>query len=145
MKAQSILLVIILALATYAAFISLKQPDRYLGSVVYDVHVINGFSDNSSMPLVVWCSSSADDDIGGRALQEGDEFSWSVKTIFWANIKFRCTMKFDRRRRRFEAFRRSRDVERCNPTRHCFWLVKKDGFYFGNDGINWRKDFSWTM
>nr|GLL41245.1 uncharacterized protein LOC109176443 [Ipomoea trifida] len=141
-KTQNILLLIV-GMATYIALIALStQPDAYFGNV-YGVHIINGFTNNSSLPLVVWCNSGDGDDIGGRALQERDDFSWSVKPTLWTNFLFSCTMKFDRQRRKFAAFSQGRDVSRCSATRRCFWLVKEDGFYFSVDGINWRKDFSW--
>nr|GMD70090.1 S-protein homolog 6-like [Ipomoea batatas] len=141
-KTQNILLLIV-GMATYIALIALStQPDAYFGNV-YGVHIINGFTNNSSLPLVVWCNSGDGDDIGGRALQERDDFSWSVKPTLWTNLLFSCTMKFDQQRRKFAAFSQGRDVSRCSPTRRCFWLVKEDGFYFSVDGINWRKDFSW--
>ncbi|CAN4120689.1 unnamed protein product [Withania somnifera] len=124
------------------ALISIKQPDEYFEKI-YNIHIINGFTNNSSLPLVVWCISSDRVDIGGRALQEHDEYSWSVKTTFWKNTQFLCTMKFDQQKRSFQAFQR-KDIQRCSPTRECFWLVKEDGFYFSNDEIYWRRDFSWT-
>ncbi|XP_009595483.1 S-protein homolog 21 [Nicotiana tomentosiformis] len=141
MKAYNIFL-LILGLASYVTFISIKQPYDYFGNI-YNVHIINGFTNNSSLPLVVWCSSGDTGDIGGRALQERDDFSWSVKTKFWKNSQYVCTMKLDQKRRRFQAFYGSRDVQRCSPTKQCFWLVKEDGFYFSNDEIYWQKDFSW--
>ncbi|CAN4095678.1 unnamed protein product [Withania somnifera] len=135
MKAHNIFL-LILGLATYITFLSLKQPPYhnyyYFGNNIYNIHIINGFTNNSSLPLIVWCSSG-----------ERDDFSWSVKTKFWKNTMYLCTMKLDQKRRKFEAFHGVRDVQRCNPTKHCFWLVKEDGFYFSNDEIYWKKDFSW--
>lgn len=148
MKAHNIFL-LILGLATYITFISLKQQPYhhnyyYFGNNIYNIHIINGFTNNSSLPLIVWCSSDDDSgDIGGRALQERDDFSWSVETKFWKNTMYFCTMKLDQKRRKFQAFHGNRDVQRCNPTNHCFWLVKEDGFYFSNDEIYWQKDFSW--
>ncbi|KAK0608494.1 hypothetical protein LWI29_031563 [Acer saccharum] len=63
---------------------------------------------HSSLPLVIWCSSG-DSDLGGRALQEGDDFSWSLTTtnFFWGSStssNFLCTMKWDAKRKRFDAF-----------------------------------------
>lgn len=135
----------ILGVACYIIMLILiKQPDEYFGQV-YNVHIINGFTNNSSLPLVVWCNADDGADMGGRALQERDEFSWSVKTTFWKSTQYLCTMKNDNQRRSFQAFQRRRDIQRCSPTRECFWLVKEDGFYFSNDEIYWRKDFSWTL
>ncbi|KAL0433076.1 UNVERIFIED_CONTAM: hypothetical protein Slati_2641900 [Sesamum latifolium] len=112
----------------------------------YDVRIINGFSNNSSLPLVVWCVSEDTGDIGGRALQERDDYGWTVKTgLFWSSSRFLCTMKWDAKRKKFEAFRSSRDRYRCGACRQCFWLVKEDGFYFSNDdGVHWIKDFPWV-
>ncbi|GFQ06960.1 hypothetical protein PHJA_002840100 [Phtheirospermum japonicum] len=97
------------------------------------------------MPLVVWCVSYNAGDIGGRALQERDDYSWTVEnnSIFSSSPRFDCTMKWDAKRKRFEAFRASRDRYRCGARRQCLWLVKEDGFYFSNDGVNWIKDFPW--
>ncbi|KAK2643874.1 hypothetical protein Ddye_019069 [Dipteronia dyeriana] len=124
------------------------QPVEDLYGIEYDVRVINGFTNNSSLPLVIWCSSG-DSDLGGRALQEGDDFSWSLTTtnFFWGSFtgnNFLCTMKWDAKRKRFDAFNVPRDSRRCyNPFRKCSWLVKEDGFYFSNDEVTWKKDFSW--
>ncbi|CAN0896820.1 hypothetical protein LINGRAHAP2_LOCUS18722 [Linum grandiflorum] len=111
----------------------------------FDVRVINGFTNNSSLPLVIWCSSSRDNDMGGRALQEGDDFEWILRTGFWDRpaVRIVCTMKWDTKRRKFEAFKVPRDLRRCNPMRKCSWLVREDGFYFSSDEVNWKKDFSW--
>ncbi|OAY28194.1 self-incompatibility protein S1 [Manihot esculenta] len=108
----------------------------------YDVRVINGFTNNSSLPLVIWCSSNGRQ-LGARALQEGDDFSWSLRTNFWGDTHFLCTVKWDERRRLFYAFKVPRDIYRCSLFRKCSWLVREDGFYFSNDEINWKKDFSW--
>lgn len=145
MKTQSALLLLILvAFALYTTiFISFRQP-LYFGNTIYDVRIINGFSNNSSMPLVVWCVSQDRGDIGGRALQERDDYSWTVKMgLFWSSSPFVCTMKWDGKRKKFEAFRASRDRYRCGACGQCFWLVKEDGFYFSNNGVNWIKDFPW--
>ncbi|XP_047335798.1 S-protein homolog 6-like [Impatiens glandulifera] len=125
-------------------FTSLVQPDYFVGGV-YEIQVINGFRNNSSLPLVIWCTSGDQDDMGGRALQEGDDFGWRVKAGFLrASSHFICTLKWDDKRKRFDAFKVERDSHRCGPLRKCFWLVKEDGFYFSNDGENWMKDFSWS-
>ncbi|KAJ0036035.1 S-protein homolog 6-like [Pistacia vera] len=137
---SSILLILLVALGII--FISLFQPEQYFFGTEYDVRVINGFSNNSSLPLVIWCSSE-DSDLGGRALQEGDDFSWRLKTNFWGTTNFLCTMKWEGKRKRFDAFKVRRDCRRCNPFRKCSWLVKEDGFYFSNDEVNWKKDFPW--
>lgn len=127
-------------------FISLLEPHNLY--TTYDVRVINGFTNNSSLPLVIWCSSG-DSDLGGRALQEGDDFSWSLQTssfflLLSSSHDFLCTMKWEAKRKRFRAFNVPRDTRRCYfPFRKCSWLVKEDGFYFSSDEINWKKDFSW--
>ncbi|KAL0548058.1 hypothetical protein IC582_012499 [Cucumis melo] len=116
-----------------------------LFGIEYEVRVINGFTNNSSLPLVIWCASK-DGDIGGRALQEHDDFSWPVKTNFWITTttsQFSCTVKLDRTRKSFDAFKVPRDIYRCSALRKCSWLVMEDGFYFSDDEVNWKKDFSW--
>ncbi|KAL0392624.1 UNVERIFIED_CONTAM: hypothetical protein Sradi_2485200 [Sesamum radiatum] len=139
MKTQNALILLISGFALYTTFLSFKQH-------TYDVRIINGFSNNSSLPLVVWCVSEDEGDIGGRALQERDDYGWTVKTgLFWSSSRFICTMKWDGKRKKFEAFRSSRDRYRCGARRQCFWLVKEDGFYFSNDdGVHWIKDFPWV-
>ncbi|KAF7837360.1 S-protein-like protein 5 [Senna tora] len=108
----------------------------------YSVRVINGFTNNSSLPLVIWCSSE-EADLGGRALQERDDFSWTMRPNLWSTNLMKCTMKWDRTRKRFDAFRASRDVRRCAPLKMCSWMVTEHGFYFSNDQVNWYKDFEW--
>ncbi|KAG7028781.1 hypothetical protein SDJN02_09962, partial [Cucurbita argyrosperma subsp. argyrosperma] len=119
------------------------STDQLYG-IEYEVRVINGFTNNSSLPLVIWCASK-DSDIGGRALQEHDDFSWLVKTNFWITTtsQFSCTVKLDRTRRSFDAFKVPRDIYRCSAFRKCSWLVMEDGFYFSDDEVNWKKEFSW--
>ncbi|KAG5011610.1 hypothetical protein JHK86_023871 [Glycine max] len=108
----------------------------------YYVRVINGFSDNSSVPLVIWCASE-EMDLGGRALQEHDDFSWVMRPNFWSSNRMKCTMKWGNTRKSFEAFKASRDTDRCGLHRMCSWMVTQNGFYFSNDEVNWRKDFLW--
>ncbi|KAM7258271.1 hypothetical protein ACFE04_014012 [Oxalis oulophora] len=118
------------------------QPE-YFSEVEYEVRVINGFTNNSSLPLVIWCISQ-DMDLGGRALQEKDDYSWNIKTSLWAfNRQYQCTMKWEEKRKKFDAFQFPRDVNRCGLLRKCFWLVREDGFYFSNDNVVWKKAFSW--
>ncbi|XP_012077674.1 self-incompatibility protein S1 [Jatropha curcas] len=122
-------------------FLSVYQPEPFSG-LEYDVRVINGFTNNSSLPLVIWCSSDVEE-LGGRALQEGDDFSWSLKTNSWGTTHYLCTIKWDEKRRQFDAFKIPRDIYRCSLLKKCSWLVREDGFYFSNDEVNWKKDFSW--
>ncbi|KAI4338180.1 hypothetical protein L6164_016524 [Bauhinia variegata] len=136
-------LFLILGLASFIIAISTIQPAaEYLLGSEYEVRVINGFKDNSSLPLVIWCSSE-DADLGGRALQEHDDFSWKMKTNLWSCNHMKCTMKWDQTRKSFEAFKASRDTYRCGPLKRCFWMVTENGFYISNDEVNWNKDFSW--
>ncbi|KAI4346074.1 hypothetical protein L6164_013156 [Bauhinia variegata] len=136
-------LFLILTLCSFIIVISTIEPAaEYILGSEYEVRVINGFTDNSSLPLVIWCASE-DADLGGRALQEHDDFSWKMKTGFWSSNCMTCTMKWDQIRKRFEAFKASRDNYRCGPLKRCFWMVTQNGFYFSNDEVNWNKDFSW--
>ncbi|CAN1278726.1 S-protein homolog 24 [Linum perenne] len=133
------LVAVVIILAVYD-----NQQHYLLTMQDYDVRVINGFTNNSSLPLVIWCSSGGDD-LGGRALQEGDDFSWSTRSnYFWGTNGFLCTMKWDEKRKKFDAFKVPRDIQRCSLTRKCSWLVTEDGFYFSSDEVNWNKDFSWS-
>ncbi|KAJ9182384.1 hypothetical protein P3X46_006385 [Hevea brasiliensis] len=134
-------ILLIFCLAIGIIFLSLYESDHIPG-LQYDVRVINGFTNNSSLPLVIWCSSNGDE-LGGRALQEGEDFSWSLRTNFWGNTHYLCTMKWEERRRQFDAFKVPRDIYRCSLFRKCSWLVREDGFYFSDDEVNWKKDFSW--
>ncbi|KAG5542894.1 hypothetical protein RHGRI_015849 [Rhododendron griersonianum] len=108
-----------------------NRLSRFLFSTEYDVSVINGFKNNSSLPLVIWCSSSSRGDMGGRALQEGDDFSWSLETNIWGTPLYSCTMKWDQMRKRFVAFEVGRDSSRCAPSRKCFWSFRMDHLDLG--------------
>ncbi|GAB4843703.1 hypothetical protein Ancab_013668 [Ancistrocladus abbreviatus] len=148
MKNGKIILCLVAWALVVIILITIRQPDCHFHSIKYDVRIVNGFTNNSSLPLVIWCASK-DSDMGGRALQEGDDYSWSLETKLFTWIigddeNIFCTMKWDGRRKKFDAFRVSRDSHRCSPLRLCLWLVKEDGFYFSNDGKNYFKDFSWT-
>lgn len=120
----------------------IHRSEYVFGSGEYYVKVINGFTDNSSVPLVIWCSSE-EVDLGGRALQEHDDFSWIMRPKLWSSNHMKCTMKWDSTRKSFDAFKASRDTYRCGLHRICSWRVTQDGFYFSNDEVNWRKDFIW--
>ncbi|GFP92436.1 hypothetical protein PHJA_001387800 [Phtheirospermum japonicum] len=142
---KTLALFLILASASFTTLILFTHPLDF-DNTNYDVRVINGFTNNSSEPLVVWCVSRDTGDIGGRALQERDDYSWTVESsvfFYWSSSRFVCTMKWEGKRKRFEAFRVSRDRYRCGARRQCLWLVREDGFYFGNDGFNWVRDFPW--
>ncbi|KAI3791088.1 hypothetical protein L2E82_04681 [Cichorium intybus] len=145
MKNWQIFLVFLLA--SYILFMSVKHHDPEYFSIHgirYQVRIVNGFTNNSSLPLVIWCTSQ-DGDIGGRALQEGDDFSWDTRLSFWTSTPaFSCTMKWDRTRKKFEPFQVHRDTIKSGDSKKCLWLVKEGGFYFSNDEYNWVKDFSWS-
>ena len=138
-----LLLTLSVAFVLLVIFMSMLRPAEPLnGGSEYEVRVVNGFTNNSSLPLVIWCASK-DSELGGRALQEHDDFSWRLKTNIWGTTHFWCTMKWDQMRKSFDAFKASRDAYRCGIARKCSWLVKEDGFYFSNDEVNWQKDFPW--
>ncbi|QCD77360.1 S-protein homolog 5 [Vigna unguiculata] len=138
----SVYLILCVASSIIMVMATVQRARFLLGTNDYYVRVINGFTDNSSVPLVIWCSSE-EMDLGGRALQEHDDFSWVMRPSFWSSNRMKCTMKWDSTRKSFEAFKASRDTERCGIHRTCSWMVTQDGFYFSNDEVNWRKDFLW--
>ncbi|XP_050259820.1 S-protein homolog 5-like [Quercus robur] len=137
----SLMLPFSFAIALLVVYMLILQPDQLHGRE-YDVRVVNGFTNNDSLPLVIWCASK-DSDLGGRALQEHDDFSWRLRTNLWGTTHFLCTMKWDQKRKSFDAFKGPRDIYRCGPLRKCSWLVREDGFYFSNDEVNWKREFSW--
>ncbi|WJX27519.1 hypothetical protein P8452_16330 [Trifolium repens] len=138
----SVYLILCFASSIFIVVAMVQRTQHIFGGDEYYVRVINGFTDNSSVPLVIWCSSE-EMDLGGRALQEHDEFSWIMRPNFWSSNYMKCTMKWDSTRKSFDAFEASRDIERCRLHRLCSWRVTQDGFYFSNDEVNWRKDFIW--
>ncbi|MED6110285.1 hypothetical protein PIB30_041561 [Stylosanthes scabra] len=138
-------LMLCLAISIVVVTTTIERAKNFslFGNNEYYVQVINGFSDNSSVPLVIWCSSE-EMDLGGRALQEHDDFSWIMRPGFWGgNNEMKCTMKWDTTRRSFDAFMASRDTHRCGAYRMCYWMVTQDGFFFSNDQVNWSMDFLW--
>nr|POE71736.1 hypothetical protein CFP56_52600 [Quercus suber] len=112
------------AIALLVVYMLILQPDQLHGRE-YDVRVVNGFTNNDSLPLVIWCASK-DSDLGGRALQEHDDFSWRLRTNLWGTTHFLCTMKWDQKRKSFDAFKVPRDIYRCGPLRKCSWLRPLD-------------------
>ncbi|KAJ0092963.1 hypothetical protein Patl1_25858 [Pistacia atlantica] len=95
---SSILLILLVALGII--FISLFQPEQYFFGTEYDVRVINGFSNNSSLPLVIWCSSE-DSDLGGRALQEGRRFQLETQNQLLGHHKFLVHHEVGRKKKTF--------------------------------------------
>ncbi|XP_057757427.1 uncharacterized protein LOC130976554 [Arachis stenosperma] len=145
MKNNIVRFFLMLCFALFIVFLTntIERANYLFGNNEYYVQVINGFSDNSSVPLVIWCSSE-EMDLGGRALQEHDDFSWTMRPSFWGgNNEMKCTMKWDSTRRSFDAFMASRDTHRCGAYRMCYWMVTQDGFFFSNDQVNWSMDFLW--
>ncbi|KAI3823079.1 hypothetical protein L1987_04505 [Smallanthus sonchifolius] len=134
-------------LASNIVFMCIKyhhnEYDFSIQGVKYQIRVVNGFTNNSSLPLVIWCTTH-DGDIGGRALQEGDDYTWYTRLSFWTPTPaYSCTIKWDRTRKMFEAFQVHQGRARCGMSRKCLWLVKEDGIYFSNNESNWVKDFLW--
>lgn len=143
MKFRACFFVILCFASSIIIVMGVMQRAQYLfSSDEYQVKVINGFTDNSSVPLVIWCSSD-EVDLGGRGLQEHDDFSWFMKPNFWSTNRMKCTMKWGNIRKSFDAFKASRDIDRCGIHRICSWRVTQDGFFFSNDEVNWKKDFTW--
>ncbi|CAN8258293.1 unnamed protein product [Cochlearia groenlandica] len=143
MNTQKQILILITIISLTIILTSMFQPQTFSLGQEYDVRVINNFRDNSSLPLVIWCSSPHGD-LGGRALQEGDDFGWTARISLWSwRVEYTCTMKWESKKRRFEAFKISRDINRCGITKKCSWSVREDGFYFSSDEVYWTKDFSW--
>ncbi|KAK9078953.1 hypothetical protein SSX86_000622 [Deinandra increscens subsp. villosa] len=140
MKKWQIFLLSMLAASSYIVFMSSKWLSIH-GIITYEIRVVNGFTNNSSLPLVIWCDEG---DIGGRALQQGDDYTWDTRVSMWTQA-YRCTMKWGGTRKKFEAFERGRcrTSSSSSSVRKCSWLVKEDGFYFSNDECKWVKDFSW--
>lgn len=124
----SVYLILCFASSIIIVMAMIQRAQYLFGSDEYYVRVINGFTDNSSVPLVIWCSSE-EVDLGGRALQEHDDFSWIMRPNFWSSNHMKCTMKWDNIRKRFDAFKAFRDTNRCGPHRVCSWRVTQDGFY----------------
>jgi hypothetical protein len=120
----------------------MQQKQYLFGNYEYYVQVVNGFTNNSSVPLIIWCSSK-EMDLGGRGLQEHDDFSWIMRPNLWSSNHMKCTMKWNSNRKSFDAFKASRDIERCGLYKLCSWRVTQDGFYFSNDQVNWKKEFTW--
>ncbi|CAA7045679.1 unnamed protein product [Microthlaspi erraticum] len=144
MNTPKILLLVLIVISLTIIFTLVLQPQTMLFGEEYDVRVINSFRGNSSVPLVIWCNSPQGD-MGGRALQEGDDFGWTAKMELWSwRQVYTCTMKWESKRKRFEAFKVSRDSNRCGITKKCSWSVREDGFYFSSDEVYWTKDFSWS-
>ncbi|EFH59754.1 Plant self-incompatibility S1 [Arabidopsis thaliana x Arabidopsis arenosa] len=142
-KTIILLLLMLIAISLTIIFTLILQPQTMFLGEEFDVRVINSFRDNSSLPLVIWCTSPQGD-LGGRALQEGDDFEWTAKIDLWSWMaEYTCTMKWNSKRKRFEAFKVSRDSNRCGSTKKCSWSVREDGFYFSSDEVYWTKDFSW--
>ncbi|XP_076889131.1 S-protein homolog 29-like [Bidens hawaiensis] len=123
------------------------QHDFSIQGSEYQIRVVNGFTNNSSVPLVIWCTTQ-DGDIGGRALQEGDDYTWYTRLTLWTwapTPTYSCTIKWDTTRKTFEAFLPHRDRVRCGSRKKCLWLVKEDGVYFSDDESDWVKDYLWIQ
>ncbi|KAF2545488.1 hypothetical protein F2Q70_00020821 [Brassica cretica] len=136
MRTMKKILLSLIIISSIITLTSMLQPHTLSLGEEFDVRVINSFRDNSSLPLVIWCTSPQGD-LGGRALQEGDDFRWTARIELWSwRAEYTCTIKWELKRKRFEAFKVSRDSNRCGITKQCSWSVREDGFYFSSDEIS---------
>ncbi|PWA75273.1 plant self-incompatibility protein S1 family [Artemisia annua] len=103
---------------------------------LYAVYITDGDVDN----LMAHCKSG-DDDLGDKKLTPNQYFHWMFRQNFFLTTVFTCTYRWmapdntELKSVTFNAF----DIEisiLCGDEysiNRCYWLVRKDGFYFSRD------------
>lgn len=98
----------------------------------FRVHVINGLPN----PMTVHCASR-NNDFGMKQVAVNEDFHWSFHRNFLLNTLYFCHFWWSSYNRSFDVFNYTIS-EDCRFDKlkidgnECVWVVKEDGFYFGN-------------
>ncbi|OVA07077.1 Plant self-incompatibility S1 [Macleaya cordata] len=108
------------------------------------VWVTNDLGPNT--PLTFHCKSK-DDDLGERTLAYKQSWNWSFTINFWWTTLFWCNMWWHDSNGQLvyashDAYKAKRDYrEHCRMD--CFWSIRKDGWYYGDDAQSEKLMFTW--
>ena len=118
------------------AFSKVEEPQKSGFLDLYAVYITDGDVDN----LMAHCKSG-DDDLGDKKLTPNQYFHWMFRQNIILTTTFTCTYRWmvpdgtELKSVTFNAF----DLEisiLCGDEysiNRCYWLVRKDGFYFSRD------------
>lgn len=102
------------------------------GTYGFTVNVINGLPNS----LALHCASK-DDDFGFQHILANENYHWYFHRNFWLTTRYKCTFWWASKSARFDVFNYTISEEcrfdKLNVDHNqCVWIVKEDGFYFGN-------------
>ncbi|EEF41296.1 conserved hypothetical protein [Ricinus communis] len=106
-------------------------PNNCQFFIRYHVHVVNGLSPGKI--LFVHCKS-ADNNLGGYNVGNGQEFSWSFKMNFLRRTLYWCRMAPDNQSYAdLKVFWDDKHLlDSCGDDHQCIWIAKDDGVYLRN-------------
>ncbi|KAM7462260.1 hypothetical protein LguiA_030381 [Lonicera macranthoides] len=118
----------------------------------YEIHIFNGFP-NNSYTLRCRCQSK-DTDFGYHDLARGEEFYWKFRNHVFGKTLYFCHFYWGNINKVVDVFNAQKGFPSCgdgksNKDKKCYWLVKDDGFYSckdicaPNNPIFWEKIYSW--
>ena len=100
----------------------------------FHMYIINDIPED-----IVVHVNSKDDDLGNRTLPLGGSRDWSFCDLFWT--RFRGEFWWGSKYISFNVFdthvRQDCDTETRSGTRHCYWLIRPEGFYMGSENNTW--------
>ncbi|XAR48894.1 hypothetical protein NMG60_11031874, partial [Bertholletia excelsa] len=106
-----------------------------------DVHVINRLPSQ----LKIHCRSK-DNDLGERALNKDQEFSWKFKTNIFGTTLYWCNFTWGAKFTSFDVFNKTVKPgcqDNIGIKMHCYWEVRSDGFYFSRNNKDYQKACGW--
>ncbi|KAK8618230.1 hypothetical protein V6N13_132230 [Hibiscus sabdariffa] len=114
----------------------------------YHIHVVNDlplFRSRAKVPQFYLRCKSGDRDIGDKAMLKGEHYTWDTKVNLFRTTLFFCNARWvNYKRITFDAFRASRDEDRCEEYHNsCMWSVRSDGIYFSNNNVTWTNEYPW--
>ncbi|PWA37856.1 plant self-incompatibility protein S1 family [Artemisia annua] len=134
----------------FCTFRWMAPDDRTKLKNLYTVFVMDGEIDN----LKAHCRSG-DDDIGEKSLTVPQYFHWTFRMNIIGSTRFICNFRWMAdentvlKDKTFDVFN-IRIMYRCGErfdVNNCYWLVRKDGFYFAKDDKpfpdGWQLLFNW--
>ncbi|PWA96908.1 plant self-incompatibility S1 [Artemisia annua] len=108
----------------------------------FHMYIINSIPED-----IVVHVNSKDDDLGNRTLPLGGSRDWSFCAPGWT--RFRGEFWWGSKYISFNVFDDYVD-DNCDEkavlrTRHCYWLIRHDGFYIGPKNETWPNWGNWDL
>ncbi|OMO53015.1 Plant self-incompatibility S1 [Corchorus capsularis] len=125
---------------------ALEEKDEDMLFIKYHIHITNDTPDDMPFraPNVHLHCKSKNKDVGNRKIAWHEDYHWDTKINYFRTTLFFCYVWWKSKERYFEAFKATRDEERCRYYHNsCLWSVREDGIYFSNNNATWRNVYPW--